>query len=88
MTERKRARRTRDDWHRLVKRFDASGLSQKEFCHHEALNENTFRLWRSRLRAADPTVVPFMELLPVPAPETPWTMELELPSGVKLRLRG
>ena len=88
MTKSKRARRTRDDWHRLVKRFETSGLSQKEFCHHEAINENTFRLWRSRTRSAAPARVPFMEVVPVPAPASSWAIELELPSGVKLRLRG
>lgn len=88
MTERKRSRRTPDEWHRLVKRFETTGLSQKKFCANEDLNENTFRLWRSRMRSATSTPVPFMEVVPVTAPESPWAIELELPSGVKLRLRG
>ncbi|MGB3399188.1 MAG: hypothetical protein WBA34_03330, partial [Candidatus Deferrimicrobiaceae bacterium] len=77
-----------DQWHRLVERFEAAGLSQKKFCASEGLNENTFRLWRSRVRSARNVSVPFVEVVPVTAAESPWAIELELPSGVKLRLRG
>ena len=30
----------------------------------------------------------FVELVPPPAPREPWAVEVELPSGVRLRLRG
>lgn len=88
MTKRKRSRRTPDEWRRLVKRFEAAGVSQKRFCAAEGLNETTFRLWRSRVRSERTEAAPFVEVVPVPASESPWAIELELPSGVKLRLRG
>ena len=88
MAEKKRGRRSRDEWRRLVERFEGAGLSQGEFCRREALNENTFRLWRSRVRSSKNVPAPFVEVVPVPAAESPWTIELELPNGAKLRLRG
>jgi len=88
MAEKKRARRSREEWHRLVKRYEAGGLSPKEFCRREGLNENTFRLWRGRVRSADRGPAPFVEVVPAAAPEPSWSIELELPSGAKLRLRG
>jgi len=88
MTEKQRVRRSRDDWHRLVKRYEAGGLSAKEFCRREGLNRNTFRLWRGRVRSSASGPAPFVELVPAGAPEPPWSIELELPSGAKLRLRG
>ena len=88
MAEKKRARRSRDDWQRLVKRFESGGLSAKEFCRRESLNENTFRLWRGRVRSLAQGPTPFVELVPAAAPEPAWSIELELPGGTKLRLRG
>ena len=88
MAEEQRVRRSRNDWHRLVKRFEAGGSSAKEFCRREGLNENTFCLWRGRVRSLDQGAAPFVELVPAAAPEPSWSIELELPSGAKLRLRG
>ena len=88
MAEKQRVRRSRDDWRRLVKQYEAGGLSPKEFCRREGLNENTFRLYRGRVRSADQGPAPFVELLPAAAPEPSWSIELDLPGGAKLRLRG
>ncbi len=88
MTAKTRVRRTREEWHRLVERYKAGGLSPREFCRREGLNDNTFRLWRSRVRSTSTATGPFVEVVPVASPESPWSIELELPSGTKLRLRG
>lgn len=88
MTVKRRARRSREEWHRLVQRYEESGLSHAEFCRQEGLNVNTFRFWRSRTRAKDKGASPFVEVVPVPDPESPWTIELELPGGATFRLRG
>jgi len=89
MSERTRVRRDRKQWQRLVERYESSGKSQAEFCRVEGLNENTFRLWRSRVRASSVNgSAPFTEVVPAPSPESGWSMELDLPGGTKLRLRG
>ena len=88
MAERKRVRRNAEEWRRMVEQHESGGLSQKEFCRREGLNENTFRLWRSRVGSSANGSVPFVEVVPAPASESPWSIELELPSGTKLRMRG
>lgn len=91
MVKSKKVRRSRDEWRRLVARYECGELSPAEFCRREDLNPNTFRLWRGRVRSADNAPVPFVEVVPVSSPPsvaTPWLIELELPSGAKLRVRG
>jgi len=91
MRKKQRIRRRREEWQRLVKQFEGSGLSQKVFCRRHDLNETTFRLWRGRVRSPTPDPVPFVELVPAGAaapPEAPWSIELALPGGVTLRMRG
>ena len=88
MTDGKRIRRDASEWKRLVERYEAGGLSQREFCRREGLNENTFRSWRGRLQSQASSQVPFVEVVPASVPESPWLIELELPRGVTLRMRG
>lgn len=88
MARGKPARRTPEEWERLVQQYEASGMGPGEFCRREGLNENTFRLWRGRVRSAPRGASPFVEVVPVASAESPWAIEVELPSGTKLRLRG
>jgi transposase-like protein len=92
MSETKQGRRSRDEWKRLVSRYERSGASRREFCRREGLNENTFRLWWGRLRSespsAPPSPTPFVEVVPAASVESRWTIELELPGGATFRLRG
>ena len=91
MNKSKKVRRSRDEWRRLVERCECGELSPAEFCRREDLNPNTFRVWRSRVRSETNAPVPFVEVVPTSAPSavaTPWLIELELPSGAKLRVRG
>ena len=46
MSKKQSTRRRREEWHRLVKQFEGSGLSQKVLCRRHDLNETTFRLLR------------------------------------------
>jgi len=85
-----RTRRTEKQWREILGRFEASGLSSREFCKREGLTVSSLQRWRSRCgRAAVPQ---FVELTPSSAtpatPSTGWALELELPDGVRLRLRG
>ena len=88
----RRGRRSEAEWREILRRCDASGLSTREFCEREKLSLSTLQRWRARCRAA--SAAPFVELIPGgPAVEEPssisrdWSVELELPGGLRLRLR-
>ena len=88
-------RRSREQWRELVARFEASGQTRERFCAEMGIGESTLRRWCSRLRERTP---PAMSQAPVfvelPAEEKgpgaavqPWEVELQLDTGVVLRLR-
>jgi hypothetical protein len=84
-----RIRRTEKQWAGILRRFEASGLSAREFCRREDLAVSSLQRWRSRIGRAP--VAEFVELVPssAPAAQAPsWALELSLPNGVCLRLRG
>lgn len=87
---RHRRRRTEAEWTEILRRFKGSGLGRREFCRREGLALSSFQRWRDRARRA-PAPGAFVELVPSPTP-TParsgWELELSLPNGVGLRLRG
>ena len=85
-------RRSSQEWARLVDKFRQSGLTQVEFCRRKDLRLSSLQRWCQRFPAAREA---FIELAP-PAIEaktgsetgTSWLVELELPNGGVLRLRG
>lgn len=84
-------RRNADQQRALLRRFELSRLSAQAFCSQEGLSLSSFRRWQHAL-AIEPRVPGFVELR-APAASTapedgPWTIELDLPGGVHLRLRG
>jgi hypothetical protein len=84
---RRHTRRTETDWKTILRQFDASGLTIREFCGRERLSLSSFQRWRSRLGSVGPAE--FVELVPT-APATsssPWSLEIALPNGVQLRFR-
>lgn len=81
-------RRGEPEWRRLVARFEASRLDAASFCDRESISLSSLHRWRRRLR--EPDHDGFVEI-PVPALSTSaseWSLEVELPNGVVLRLRG
>jgi hypothetical protein len=88
----KRVRREMSEWRRLVALYEASGLNQNAFCAREGISANTFRIWKERLKAEGKAGKPaptFVELTPPGRPEAgPWAVEVELPHGIVLRMRG
>ena len=86
----RRRRRTKAEWFEILRRFESSGLGPRAFCRREGLASSSFQRWRAEL--AEPSPEPgFVELTPssTPAPVAGgWTVELSLPNGVQLRLRG
>ena len=89
-----RQRRSRQEWHEIVARFERSGLSENRFCKEQRLTRKTFRAWRQRLSEEGAQRSTFVELtVPKPEPEPrldqlcTGTFELCLPGGVTLRWR-
>jgi hypothetical protein len=82
-----RVRRSADEWRDLVSRFDGSGLSLREFCRKEKVNLTSLQRWQKRL--AEPgKLAEFIDVTPAHDSESPWAVEIELASGIVLRLRG
>ena len=80
--------RSATQWSEIIARYRQSGLGRQDFCAVEGLVPRTFAKWERRLRRKDGQKGQFVE---VPAPlnvREPWAVEVELPNGVRLRLRG
>jgi len=85
----RRTRRTETEWVGILKRFQSSDLTVREFCRREGVSLSSFQRWRSRLRTA--AAAEFVELVPAAtsgAPEPGWSLEIALPNGAQLRFRG
>jgi len=83
-----RVQRSAAEWGGIIERYRQSGMGMKEFCAQEGLTLRTFEEWYRRQRRAVPGKGQFVAVKPpVLAPE-PWAVEVELPNGVRLRVRG
>ena len=88
---RRRKRRSELEWTEILRRFETSDLTVRAFCRRHGLALSSFQRWRSRLGSVGPAE--FIELVPTaaaPAVEStsPVTLDIALPNGVQLRLRG
>ena len=86
---RSRKRRSESDWTEILRRFESSELTVREFCRREGLSLSSFQRWRSRLGRVGPAE--FVELVPATvaaAPVPEWSLDIALPNGVQLRFRG
>ena len=83
-----KVRRSGGEWQAICERFVQSGLGPKQFCQREAIALGTFKKWYPRCVETRPQPGAFVELVSPPAQREPWAVEVELPSGVRLRVRG
>jgi len=81
-------RRSAAEWHGIIERYRQSGLGINEFCAQEGVTVSTFELWYRRHRRTEHRTGQFVEVKPPGAAAGLWAMEVELPGGVRLRLRG
>ena len=85
-----RVRRTEGEWQELIARFGKSGVSVREFCRKEGLSAAGFERWRARLKGRG-VREDFITVLPPAAPvpvSRPWSAEVTLPDGTRLRFQG
>jgi hypothetical protein len=80
--------RSAAEWSAIMARYRQSGLGMREFCTQEGLTLRTFEEWYRRLRRAERGKGQFVEVKAPGVPTSPWAVEVELPQGVRLRVRG
>ena len=75
-------------WTEIIGRYRQSGLGHRQFCEAEGLVLRTFETWERRLRHKAGTQGQFVEVPPPQVASGLWAVEVELPNGVRLRVRG
>jgi hypothetical protein len=88
VTSNGKVRRTVAEWRAICERFVNSGLGPKEFCQREAIAVGSFKKWQHRYAGSRSQPEAFVELVAPPVGSEGWAVEVELPSGVRLRVRG
>jgi transposase-like protein len=84
-------RRSAQEWAEIVRRFKSSGVELAEFCKSEGVAVSSFHQWRRRL-VGQRQRQGFVELASAATKEShdasSWSLELQLPSGIAIRLKG
>jgi hypothetical protein len=80
--------RSEAEWRMICERFAKSGLGPQEFCQREALAVGSFKKWYQRCTGSGGQAGAFVELVAPPVQGDVWVVEVELPSGVRMRFRG
>ena len=80
--------RSAAQWSDIISRYRQSGMGSRQFCEAEGLTLRTFEKWYRRQRSLERGKGQFVELKPPMARGSPWAVEIELPNGVRLRVRG
>jgi hypothetical protein len=80
-------------WRRMVRQWDNSGLSVRDFCAERGLAEASFYAWRRTITERDAAAVHFVPVRVVPEEQRAATdsgggsgLELVLPAGRRLRI--
>ena len=102
ITRHQQDRRSASEWRALMQAFSHSGETRAQFCECHGLALSTFDRWYRQLHQETPARVPkpsssaeanalFVELAqeakPIAVVSANWDVELDLGSGVFLRLR-
>jgi hypothetical protein len=80
--------RSAAQWSEIIARYRQSGMGSRQFCEQEGLTLRTFEKWCGRVRRSETSKGKFVEVKSPLGTAGPWVVEVELPSGVRLRLRG
>ncbi|MGE0684098.1 MAG: hypothetical protein AB7P69_24725 [Candidatus Binatia bacterium] len=88
LTANGRVQRSAAEWRAIIGRYERSGAKQAEFCTREGIALHSFKQHYRRHQAVEAPAGAFVEVPPrVPEPDG-WAVELEFPSGLRLRVRG
>jgi hypothetical protein len=84
-------KRSRAQWEQLMTDYENGSLSQQAFCDQHDVAYSSFCYWRKRLRMPvkdAPAQSPLIELPALVSASLPtWRIELDLGSGIILRIR-
>ena len=81
--------RSAAQWSAIITRYRQSGMGSRQFCEAEGLTLRTFEKWYRRQRSVERGKGQFVEVkAPSGEAASPWAVEVELPHGVRLRVRG
>jgi len=91
----RKPRRTREQWRAIIRDYEASGRSPREYCHERGLTFSVFSNWNRVFRTEGiKETSPFIELplddarvLPPDPADKDWRVEVDLGGGIVLRLR-
>jgi hypothetical protein len=83
----RRVRRSLAEWRTICEQFARSGLEVEAFCLREQLTVSTFKKWYRRC-LKEPRGGQFIELVPPAMGTGRWEVEVTLPNGTRLHLRG
>lgn len=84
-------KKSRAEWETEVERQSLSGLSQAAYAKREGLNLSTFQYWRQKLKreeSARSSKGAFVEVPMLMNKVGRSEIELELPHGIVLRVKG
>ncbi|MCB1602721.1 MAG: IS66 family insertion sequence element accessory protein TnpB [Chromatiaceae bacterium] len=83
----RRIRRSRDEWQRLIDEQATSGQTQSAFCAAHGISVASLQNWKRRLGAPEAPPESWLELGALAeAKSATWDVELELGNGIVLRL--
>jgi putative transposase len=84
----RRVRRSLTEWRTICEQFARGGLGVEEFCLREKLTVSNFKKWSRRCRREGQQSGQFIELVPPALGTGRWEVEITLPNGTRLHLRG
>jgi len=75
-------------WSEIITRYRQSGMGSRQFCEAEGLTLRTFEKWYRRQRSVERGKGQFVAVTAPSGVASPWAVEVDLPNGVRLRVRG
>jgi transposase-like protein len=83
----KKTEKREEHWRERVAAYERSGLSVKQFCEQQQIREQSFYVWRKRLRNQPPMRFALVETgVAHPQVSAESGLELVLPTGERLRI--
>lgn len=83
-------RHSRSERAAILRRFEESGLTIREFCSRNGLSPSSLQRWRAQ--AASNPRKDFVELVGPDTEDRPtstaWKLDVTLPDGIRLQFRG
>jgi len=81
-------KKSRAEWESIVEAQAMSGLSQSAYSEREGVSLSSFQYWRGKLLKEKQAEPGFVEVPSLKELSRRGEIELELPHGIVLRLRG